>query len=220
VDAQTGSSRRDRLRAALVADIHAQAYRQIAEDSLAAVSMTGIAQSLGLSPAALYRYFPSREELVRALITESFEANASLTERTLAETVGLLPAQRLRRLLAVTRAWAVDHPIQYRIIQGILGDHRVSEADAVVSPARRPFHAICLLVSELPRPGAIESAMPAASQDGLGYPREVVLHALMIWTRLSGVISLELNGVLERMGVDADRLFDAEVDQVLPGTNA
>lgn len=40
------------LRAALVADIHAEAYRQIADAGFAAVSMTGIAQSLGLSPAA------------------------------------------------------------------------------------------------------------------------------------------------------------------------
>ena len=47
--------------------------------------MTGIAQHLGMSPAALYRYFPSREELVRALIAESFEANAVLTEHALAE---------------------------------------------------------------------------------------------------------------------------------------
>lgn len=202
---------------ALVADIHAQAYRQIAEDSLAAVSMTGIAQNLGLSPAALYRYFPSREQLVRALIAESFEANASLTERALAETVGLPPARRLRRLLAVTRAWAVAHPIQYRIIQGVLGDNRISEADAVVSPARRPFHAICLLVAELPRPGAPAGVV---LPDGPGYPPDVVLHALTLWTRLSGVISLEINGVLKRMGVDADLFFDAEVDQLLPGTDS
>jgi AcrR family transcriptional regulator len=220
VDAQTGSSRRERLRVALVADIHAQAYRQIAEDSLAAVSMTGIAQNLGLSPAALYRYFPSREQLVRALIAESFEANASLTERALAETVGLPPGRRLRRLLAVTRAWAVAHPIQYRIIQGVLGDNRISEADAVVSPARRPFHAICLLVAELPRPGALAGVVSSAAPDGPGYPPDVVLHALTLWTRLSGVISLEINGVLERMGVDADRFFDAEVDQLLPGTDS
>ncbi|WP_158104084.1 TetR/AcrR family transcriptional regulator [Amycolatopsis pretoriensis] len=213
--AQTGSSRRERLRAALVADVHAQAYRQIADDSLAAVSMTGIAQNLGLSPAALYRYFPSREELIRALIAESFEASASLTERTLADTAGLEPGLRLRRLLVVTRNWAVDHPIQYRIIQGILGDNRISEADAIVSPERRPFHAICLLVAELPRPEALADALPAAVQ---GHPGEVMLHALTIWTRLSGVISLELNGVLERMGVDADRFFEAEVDQLLPRT--
>jgi AcrR family transcriptional regulator len=217
VGAQTGSSRRDRLRAALVADIHAQAYRQIADDSLAAVSMTGIAQNLGLSPAALYRYFRSREELVRALMVESFEASASLTERTLAETVGLPAGRRLRRLLAVHREWAVAHPIQYRIIQGVHGDNRISEADAVVSPARRPFHAICLLVADLPLPEAPAGALPAPAPDGPGYPPEVVLHALTLWTRLSGVISLEINGVLERMGIDADVFFDSEVDQLLPG---
>jgi hypothetical protein len=46
--------------------------------------------------------------------------------------------------------------------------------------------------------------MLSASQAGPGYPRDVLLYALTVWTRLSGVISLEINGVLERMGIDAD----------------
>lgn len=182
-----------------MADIHDHAYRQIAEDGFAAVSMTGIAQNLGMSPAALYRYFPSRDELVRALIAESFEANAVLVEQSLTETAGLAPDQRLRHLLAVTREWAVAHPTQYGIIVGVLRDGQISEADAMVDPERRPFRAILSLVAELkPRDNA-----------------EVLLHTLTIWSRLSGVISLEINGVLDRMGVDATSFFDAEVDQLL-----
>jgi AcrR family transcriptional regulator len=205
-----------------VADIHDQAYRQIAQDSFAAVSMTGIAQSLGMSPAALYRYFPSRDELVHALIAESFEANAVLVERALAETAGLSPDLRLRRLLAVTREWAVAHPTQYGIIIGVLRDDQIGDADVMVDPERRPFRAILSLVAELDMPDTLANAMAPALREsaerlpGNGYSTEVLLHALAIWSRLSGVISLEINGVLDRMGVDATLFFDAEVAQLLP----
>jgi AcrR family transcriptional regulator len=171
-----------------------------------------------MSPAALYRYFPSREELVRALIADSFEANAALTEQAMAETEGHPADQRLRRLLTVTREWAVTHPIQYGIIQGVLRDSQITDADAMVDPDRRPFRAICSLVAELHLPGGLATAMapvlrrPATSDD---YPRAVSVHALIIWSRLSGVISLEINGVLDRMGVDATQYFAAELDQLL-----
>jgi AcrR family transcriptional regulator len=230
VDALAGPSRRDRLRAALVADIHELAYRQIAEDGFAGVSMTGIAQSLGMSPAALYRYFPSRDDLVRALIAESFEANAVLTEQALAETAGLPPDRRLRRVLAVTREWAVRHPTQYGIIQGVLRDDQIADADVMVDPARRPFRAILSLVADLRMPGTLARAMAPVLAEGSQrlpggaagdqYPAEVLLHALAIWSRLSGAISLEINGVLDRLGIDATSFFDAELAQLLPGSSA
>jgi AcrR family transcriptional regulator len=205
-----------------VADIHDQAYRQIADAGLAAVSMTGIAQSLGMSPAALYRYFPSRDELVRALVAESFEANAALTEQALAETAGLSPDLRLRRLFAVTREWAIAHPMQFGIINGVLRDNQITDADAMVDPERRPFRAILSLVAELALPDTLANAMAPVLHDmsarwSEGYPSEVLLHALTIWSRLGGVISLEINGVLDRMGIDASLFFDAEVAQLLLG---
>lgn len=221
MEAPIEPSRRDRLRAALVAEIHDQAYRQIAADGFAAVSMTGIAQSLGMSPAALYRYFPSREDLVRALVAESFEANAVLTEQALAETAGLSPDLRLRRVLAVTREWAVTHPVQYGIIQGILRDNQIEDADVMVDPERRPFRAILSLTAELGLPGTLAKAMAPVLQEAsqrlpAGYQKEALLHALAIWSRLSGVISLEISGVLDRMGIDATAFFEAELAQLLP----
>jgi hypothetical protein len=48
------------------------------------------------------------------------------------------------------------------------------------------------------------------------YPPEAALHALAIWSRLGGVISLEIAGALDRMGVDATSFFEAELAQLLP----
>lgn len=160
-------------------------------------------------------------------MAESFEANAALTEQALAETAGLPAGLRLRRVLAVTREWAVMHPTQYGIIQGVLRDPQIENADLLVAPERRPFHAICSLVAELRAPEPLADAMALVLRDSSppgsgearwgGYSGEVLLHALTIWSRLHGVISLEINGVLDRMGMNATAFFDAEVDQLLSG---
>lgn len=221
-----GPSRRDRLRAALVADIRELAYRQIADDGFAAVSMTGIAQSLQMTPAAIYRYFPSRDELVRTLIADSFEANAVVTDQALADTAYLPPDARLRHLLAETRRWAVANPVRYGIIQGVLQDNRIADADALVDPARRPFQAILSLVSQLEQPRSVARAIAPVLHGGVrrlaggaaadGYTAEALTHALLIWSRLGGVINLEINGALDRMGIDATVFFDAELAELLP----
>jgi hypothetical protein len=43
--------------------------------------------------------------------------------------------------------------------------------------------------------------LPGEAMPG-GYPSEVMLHALAMWSRLYGVISLQINGVLAWMGID------------------
>nr|WP_158104068.1 TetR-like C-terminal domain-containing protein [Amycolatopsis pretoriensis] len=59
--------------------------------------------------------------------------------------------------------------------------------------------------------------------DGAGRTRlspDVLLRALTPWTRLNGVIGLEINGMLERMGINADVFFESEVDQLVSKEDA
>jgi hypothetical protein len=108
----------------------------------------------------------------------------------------------------------------------VLRDRQIEDADVLVAASRRPFHAICSLVAELRPPDTLASGMAMVLRDSPprlsgeagwgGYSGEVVLHALTIWSRLHGAISLEINGVLDRMGLNVTSFFDAEVDQLLP----
>lgn len=207
-------------------DIHAEAHRQIAAGGVSAVSMSGIAQSLGMSAAALYRYFRSRDDLVRAVIAESFEANAQVVEHTMSQTTEMPASARLRRLLDDNRRWALQHPAQYAIITGSLRTDQEINPDELVAPSRRPFYAICSLLAQIgtPATGRRHTAEQALAQhlkiptdpQGPGaLPREAVLRGLVVWSRLHGVISLELTGVFDRTGVDADQFFRYEVDSLL-----
>src|ERR1700704_232657 len=66
-------SRRDRLRAQTLAEIREHGVAQLAEGGPAALSLTGIAKAMGMSGPALYRYFASRDDLLVALVEESYE---------------------------------------------------------------------------------------------------------------------------------------------------
>lgn len=48
-------------------------------------------------------------------------------------------------------------------------------------------------------------------------PPGVLRRALAFWTRMHGVLSLELAGQFAGMGFDPERLFDAEVAELAPG---
>lgn len=75
-DEQTAAplSLRQRRRAAAVQEILDAAERHITEHGPAALSLRAIARSLGMTVQALYHYFPSRDDLVTALIAKAYDA--------------------------------------------------------------------------------------------------------------------------------------------------
>ena len=66
------ASRRERNRIATLAEIKATARAQMAERGAAALSLREVARQMGMSSAAIYRYFANRDELVTALIVDAY----------------------------------------------------------------------------------------------------------------------------------------------------
>jgi AcrR family transcriptional regulator len=230
----TGSGgRRAAQRAELLTAVRVEAYRQIAAGGLAAVSMSAIAQAIGVSGAALYRYFPSRDELVRMLLTESFQANADVVTDSLAATSGNAAPARLRHLLSALHAWAVTHPIQYAVVSGGLpgaDQHTETRQNTTVDPddlvdkAARPFYAICRLVAQLPSTvGApTRRALAAQAVPELAVPTRLaefsaadIAFAMIIYSRLHGANDLQIADAWRRSGLDADTMFHLELELLL-----
>src|SRR5882672_10643472 len=65
---------RARARAELTEEIKAVARRQLAEQSSAALSLRAVAREVGMVSSAVYRYFPSRDDLLTALIIDAYDA--------------------------------------------------------------------------------------------------------------------------------------------------
>ena len=66
-------TRRERQRAATVEEIKEVARGLMREQGTTDVRFTDIAQEMGMTPPALYRYYADRDELLTDLITDAYE---------------------------------------------------------------------------------------------------------------------------------------------------
>lgn len=83
-------------------------------DGYKSFSMRKLAAEIGYSPATIYLYFRSKEDLFHGLVEESFSRlNDSVFE--LANTLVTDPVDRLRRGLHVYVRWGCTHPNDYQI---------------------------------------------------------------------------------------------------------
>src|ERR1700710_239452 len=72
---------RARPRAELTVEIKETARRHLAESGSAGLSLRAIARDLGMVSSAVYRYFPSRDELLTALIIDAYDAVGEAAEQ-------------------------------------------------------------------------------------------------------------------------------------------
>src|SRR5215469_13797377 len=109
---------RERARAQLTREIKEEARRQLAQVGADALSLRAVARELGLVSSALYRYFPSKDDLLTALIIDAYDTVGEVAE-TAMRAAGPQPS-RARWLAAchAIRAWALAHPHEYALIYG------------------------------------------------------------------------------------------------------
>jgi AcrR family transcriptional regulator len=127
---------RERARAELTREITEEARRQLAATGANGLSLRAVARELGMVSSALYRYYPSRDDLLTALIVDAYNAIGEAAETAIAGTMG--GAARTRWLAAchAIRAWALDRPHEYALIYGSpVPGYRAPEA--TIGPAAR-----------------------------------------------------------------------------------
>ena len=83
-----GLTRRDRMRAATMEEITTTARRLMVEQGPDAASLRAIAREMGMTAPGLYRYYSSREELLRHVPTVVFVDEKNRIRRS-EETPGL-----------------------------------------------------------------------------------------------------------------------------------
>ncbi|TSB16463.1 helix-turn-helix domain-containing protein, partial [Streptomyces benahoarensis] len=71
---------RERARSEITAAIKDEARTQLAAEGAAKLSLRAVARALGMASSALYRYFPSRDDLLTALILDAYHAIGAAAE--------------------------------------------------------------------------------------------------------------------------------------------
>ncbi|WP_035855898.1 TetR/AcrR family transcriptional regulator [Cryptosporangium arvum] len=198
---------RARAREELTREIKAAAGRQLTEVGAAALSLRAVARELGMASSAVYRYFPSRDELLTALIVDAYDAVGTAAERAEAAVGRAEHAQRWLATATGVRAWALAHPEEYALIFGSpVPGYRAPTV--TIDPASRIPRLLLRILQDAASPIGNDVPVPAPVHDDFDALRALVApdlrdpqlaRILMAWTQLIGSISFELFGHLNNV---------------------
>ncbi len=219
---------RERARIEVTAAIKDEARRALAAEGAAKLSLRAVARELGMVSSALYRYFPSRDELLTALIVDAYDSVGAAAEEADARALaaGDPPRARWVAVCGAVRTWALEHPHEYALIYGSPVPGYSAPADTIgpasrvgntfIAIARAAYEGHGLALPPLPaalRPEAVR--MTADFAEGL--PPEVTAALVAAWAQLVGLVSFELFGQFNRVVEDRAGFFAHAADQLAHG---
>jgi AcrR family transcriptional regulator len=220
---RTAASIRARIRAEMTDEIKAVARRHLAEDG-ANLSLRAVARELGMVSSAVYRYFPSRDDLLTALIIDAYNSMGEAGEA--ADTAVRDRTDLLGRWMAITRAlraWAVTRPSEYALLYGSPVPGYAAPQDTV-GPASRPVLVMGAILSDAHAAGLLSDntteAIPrklraelrhAAELIAAGVNEAVMARAMTAWTEVFGAISFDLFGRLNNVVDEREAWFDHQM---------
>lgn len=203
------------------------AWQQIAVAGAPALSLRAIARQLKITAPSIYSYFPSRDDLVTALIVEAFGSLADAQEASVAGLAGDDSSGRLRALGLAYREWAALHPQRYQLIFGTPIPHYHAPEEITTPAAARSLLPLIKTIQDLSSAGRLRTQELAAMTHQLegmliawqefsgGYDLEVLYLALVVWSRVHGLVSLEIGSQLPAFISDPLELFQREVDTLI-----
>ena len=213
-----GPTPRQLARAESIERIKALALDQLATSAAAELSLRAIARELNLVSSALYRYFPSRDDLITALVVDAYTDLAETLEAAAApDQRG--PRRRWVETCLALRGWAVAAPHRFALVYGSAIPGYAAPPDTI-EPAGRVIRALWspALVGRGGGPAAPRGALGrqldgAAAGLGLEVDRARMLALTAAFARLIGLLTLELNGHFVGGFEPADSLYATLVAQ-------
>jgi AcrR family transcriptional regulator len=211
---------RERVRAELTREITDIARRQLATEGAGGLSLRAVAREMGMVSSAIYRYFPSRDDLLTALIIDGYNALGEAVEQA---DAGCLQDDFPARWLAVCHAvrdWAVAHPHEYALLYGSPVPGYQAPQDTIPAAVRDTI-VLGHILSEAHHAAAITPAQPlppppaslredAATVRAIipDVPDDVIFRGVTAWTALYGWVSFELFGQFNNTIEDRRTAFD------------
>jgi AcrR family transcriptional regulator len=209
-------------RQAQVARIKATARRLLSEQGAAGLSLRQVAREMNQSSSALYRYFPTRDDLLTALILDAYNELGQEAEQAEARVPRREFRLRWYAACRAIRAWAIAHPHEYALVFGspIPGYHAPDETTVAASR-------ITTLLARIVNDGYGGSGRPVdevaeVDEAEVGryldlvnlrsvmpdVPAGVIVASIGAWTQVFGFLSFELFGHYKDSVLRAGPYFD------------
>jgi AcrR family transcriptional regulator len=225
-----GRTARERVRAELIREITEIARRQLATEGATGLSLRAVAREMGMVSSAIYRYFPSRDDLLTTLIIDGYNAVGAAVEKAEAERPREDCAGRWLAACRAVRDWALAHPHEYALVYGSpVPGYQAPEQ--TIGPASRAAAVFGKVIGDAYRAGSSGAAGPAPGRGSRadpvppvpasfapdaarlreaildGVPDHVAAAALIAWSGLFGLVSFELFGQFENVVTDRPAFF-------------
>lgn len=222
---------RQRARQEITAEILTAARARLADVGPGELSLRAVARDVGMVSSAVYRYFPSRDELLTALLIEAYNELGQAAED--ADDAVRDRSDLATRWLATcraTRAWAIAHPHDYALLYGSPVTGYAAPQDTVTPATRLIVRLVTIVIASAPTPPtdtsapaypfdpSVTGAMQAVAE--LGGPvapdisGETIGRTLMAWSTIFGTISFELWGHLVGSVNDHEAYFDSVISRL------
>lgn len=202
------------------------AWKQIAEFGAPALSLRAIARELKITAPAIYNYFPDRDALVTILIIDAYKSfgDSQLEARDAVPASDVLG--RLKAIGIAYRTWAHIYPQRYQLIFGTPIPGYEAPLMDVLPSAARSLRALVSVVEELRVTGKLNvKSFPTVKKEykvsfetwkkyGGDVDMLSMSVAMLIWSRVHGIVSLEIANNLPPFGASGDELYLYEMDSI------
>ncbi|MEV8432510.1 TetR/AcrR family transcriptional regulator [Streptomyces chartreusis] len=223
----TAQGARARARMEVTAAIKDEARRQLAAEGAAKLSLRAVARELGMVSSALYRYFPSRDDLLTALIIDAYDSLGESAEAAHAKVADAGPVQRWSAVADAVRAWALRSPHEYALIYGSPVPGYIAP-DTTVPPASRVGLLLIGILRDAHRRDALAEPplLPAELRTEAermtadlapDLPPSTVVALVAAWAQLYGLVGFELFGQFNRVVEDREPFFRHAVVRLAHG---
>ena len=228
VDTSPARTPRERVRVEMTREIIEVARRHLAQHGPAALSLWAVARDVGVVSSAVYRYFPSRDDLLTTLIIEGYDDLGATVERAESAVRRRDLPGRWRAVCFTVRRWAIEHPHEYGLLYGTPVPGYAAPQRTIASAARVPNLLLTLLADlraagrdpgrgpdAVPVPRRVRASITSAraAVDG-SITADLMARGLMAWTWLFDAVSFELFGHLVGSVDDPEVFFGHEVDRM------
>jgi AcrR family transcriptional regulator len=202
------------------------AWKQIADFGAPALSLRAISRELKITAPAIYNYFPDRDALVTALIVDAYK---SFGDSQL-EARDAVPASdvtgRMKAIGIAYRTWAHTYPQRYQLIFGTPIPGYEAPLMEVLPSAARSLSALVSVVEHLRVSGKLNvTSFPEVKKEykvsfetwkkyGGDVDMLSMSVAMVIWSRVHGIVSLEIANNLPPFGANGDELYLFELDSI------
>lgn len=206
--------------------IKAIARQQMIENGTAGISLRGIAREMNITAPAIYNYYPRLDDLITALLVDAFNGLADAIDSAIASET--TPRERLIGGANAYRAWANANKADFQLIYGNPIPNYEAPQAVTVPLATRPLVSFYKVLMQAYQAGNLSIApdyqnLPKSIEDfingflypqypeTIGLPTSLYYLMTVLWTRIHGIVMLEIFGHLAPSIGDVDSFFHSEM---------